>query len=298
MPVLYRPAGAQDLERADSLVVVSINELTGRHGFGPMAVSQPPTFQLFCLQEDAGGLWVAEDAEDIVGFAWSWVCGDLWFLAQLFVSPGQQGSGIGNELLKRTLEHARLSGAASKALITFSFNTVSQGLYLRHQLFPRFPIYIVSVTRDALSGRLHGAQLRHFPLEQSHLPDLARIDNQALAVAREKHHKYLISDAATRGFGLFAGDECVGYVYISDSGHIGPLAVIRPDILDAAFRTALQLAGEGGSQQVSAFVPSAAEPALSTALEHGMRITFPMLLMSTRDFGNWTQYLPRNPGFM
>jgi hypothetical protein len=41
-----------------------------------------------------------------------------------------------------------------------------------------------------------------------------------------------------------------------------------------------------------------AEPALATAVRHGMRITFPMVLMSTRDFGNWAQYLPRNPGFM
>jgi hypothetical protein len=29
-----------------------------------------------------------------------------------------------------------------------------------------------------------------------------------------------------------------------------------------------------------------------------MRIKFPMLLMSSREFGNWAQYLPRNPGFM
>jgi GNAT superfamily N-acetyltransferase len=33
-----------------------------------------------------------------------WVCGDLWFLAQLFVSPDHQGRSIGNELLKRTFE--------------------------------------------------------------------------------------------------------------------------------------------------------------------------------------------------
>ncbi|MGI9026865.1 MAG: hypothetical protein ACR2GP_15045 [Burkholderiaceae bacterium] len=37
---------------------------------------------------------------------------------------------------------------------------------------------------------------------------------------------------------------------------------------------------------------------LSIAVEHGMRITFPMVFMSTRAFGNWTQYLPRNPGFL
>jgi hypothetical protein len=85
MPLVYRPARAQDLERADAIVIASINDLTERHGFGPMAVSRPPDFQSFSLKDDAGGLWVAEDAGEILGFAWSWVCGDLWFLAQLFV---------------------------------------------------------------------------------------------------------------------------------------------------------------------------------------------------------------------
>jgi hypothetical protein len=37
---------------------------------------------------------------------------------------------------------------------------------------------------------------------------------------------------------------------------------------------------------------------LGVAVGHGMRITFPMVLVSTRDFGDWTRYLPRNPGFM
>jgi ribosomal protein S18 acetylase RimI-like enzyme len=88
MPLVCRPARAQDLERADELVVA------------------------------------------------------------------HQGRGIGKELIKRTLEHARQSGAANKALITFTFNTVSQGLYIRHGLFPRFPIYIFNVARELLMGRL------------------------------------------------------------------------------------------------------------------------------------------------
>ena len=300
MPVVYRPARAQDLERADELVVASINDLTERHGFGPMAVSRPPNFQLFSLKDDANGLWVAEDADEILGFAWSWVCGDLWFLAQLFVSPGHQGRSIGNELLKRTLEHARKSGATNRALITFTFNTVSQGLYIRHKLFPRFPIYNFSVARELLMGRLQGAQFSYVPIEEtaSNLHSLAQIDDRVLGVSREKHHRYLINDNATRGVSLYAGDDCVGYVYVGTDGHIGPLAVVQPNALGTAFRTALTLAAEGGSSQVSAFLPGTSETALSTAVEHGMRITFPMLLMSTRDFGDWTQYLPRNPGFM
>jgi hypothetical protein len=117
--------------------------------------------------------------------------GDLWFLAQLFVSPDHQGRNIGNELLKRTFEHAKKSGATKRALITFTFNTVSQGLYNRNGLFPRFPIYNFRVSRELLMGRLQGPQFRPLALEQtvSDLQNLANIDARVLGVSREKHHR-------------------------------------------------------------------------------------------------------------
>ena len=40
-----------------------------------------------------------------------------------------------------------MRGTSIKALITFTFNNVSQGLYISHGLFPRFPIYMVGVPR-------------------------------------------------------------------------------------------------------------------------------------------------------
>jgi hypothetical protein len=84
MPLVYRPAREQDLERAQELVVRSINDLTERHGFGPIAIIRPTQFHSFSLKDDPDGLWVAEDAGEILGFAFSWVCGELWFLAELF----------------------------------------------------------------------------------------------------------------------------------------------------------------------------------------------------------------------
>jgi hypothetical protein len=59
-----------------------------------------------------------------------------------------------------------------------------------------------------------------------------------------------------------SGEDCVGYAYVSTGGHIGPLAVTRPDALGSAFGTALALAVEIGSPQVSAFLPGASEAAL------------------------------------
>ena len=299
MPLVFRPARAEELQRAEELVVRSINDLTERHGFGPMATLRPPDFQLFSLKDDPEGLWVAEANGEIVGFALSWVCGDLWFLAELFVAPDQQGRGVGNELLSRTFEHAGKAGATNKCLITFTFNVVSQGLYIRHGMFPRLPIYAVSGARDALMTRLQGEKLRLTPIEliASHLKSLAQLDLSSLGVSREKHHRYLLSDSTMNGILIHDGGDCIGYAYVSATGHVGPLAVAQARGMDAVFRTALNLAASSGAAQVSAFLPGVSE-ALGIAIEHGMRITFPMVLVSARDFGDWTRYLPRNPGFM
>lgn len=300
MAIVCRPAQVQDLEQTDALVVGSINDLTERHGFGAIASTHPPHFQLFSMKDDPAGLWVAEDNNKIVGFAWSWVCDDLWFLAQLFVSPHCQGAGIGDELIRHTFAHAKAAGATRRALITFSFNTVSQGLYIRHGLLPRFPIYTMSAARDHLTDRPQGERLDCAPLEQTdaHIKALSEIDIAALGVSREKHHRFLMSDNASRGVIFHDRDKCLGYAYVSTSGHVGPLAVARPELLGAAFRTALTLALEGASPQVSAFIPGTADTCLQIASESRLRIKLPMVLMATRNVGDWTQYLPRNPGFM
>ncbi|RWM18680.1 GNAT family N-acetyltransferase [Mesorhizobium sp.] len=300
MSLVYRPARADDLAAADAMVVASINDLTVRHGFGPMATASPPNFQLFSLKDDPDGLWVAEDGGDILGFAWSWVCGDVWFLAQLFVDPARQGHGIGNTLLERTMEHARKSGAAHKVLITFTFNRVSQGLYMRHGLFPKTPIYVLSAARERVMQALPEAPLRAIAIDGSAaiMGKLVEIDAGALGVSRQKHHRYLLSDPATTGVMLCAGSDPVGYAYISSSGHIGPLAVMRPEILREAFATALRLAADRSTEMISAFVPGTCDSALGLAVDQGMRVTFPMLLMASRGYGDWKRYLPRNPGFM
>lgn len=300
MPLVFRPARGDELQRAEELVVRSINDLTERHGFGPMATLRPADFQLFSLKDDPDGLWVAEVDDQIVGFAFSWVCGNLWFLAELFVAPDHQSRGIGNELLARTFEHAKKAGATNRGLITFTFNVVSQGLYIRHGLLPRLPIYFVSAEREELPTPLEGERLRATPIEPSasHLETLARLDLNTLGISREKHHRYLLNDPTMRGVLLHKGDDCIGYAYVSATGHVGPLAVAQARVgMSAAFRTALDFATASGATQVSALLPGVSE-ALGIAVEHGMRIKFPMVLVSAYDFGDWTRYLPRNPGFM
>lgn len=299
MPLVIRTARADELAASEELVVRSINDLTSRHGFGPIADSRSPDFQTFCLRDDPRGVWLAEDDGEIAGFALSWVCGQLWFLAELFVAPGRQGQGIGNKLLDCTLRHASQAGATEKSLITFAFNVVSQGLYVQHGLFPRVPIHLCSSERESLARRERGHTLRVRPIRAtaSDLEMLRQLDVASLAVSREKHHRYLLGDPKMEGVFLEDGTECVGYAYVGATGHVGPLAVMRAHAMPAAFRTALAMAVAGGARQISVFVPGPSD-ALAIASGQGMRFTLPMVLMSERDWGDWTRYLPRNPGFM
>lgn len=301
MSVVFRSPRREELQQTQELVVGSINDLTERHGFGPMASVRPAAFQIFSLNDDPGGLWIAECDGRIVGSAFSWVCGDLWFLAELFIAPHMQGSGIGGALLRRTLQHAELAAAKIKALITFTFNMVSQGLYIRHGMFPRLPIYVFSADRDKVASQSRRAtrlEYRRIEASPSDFGNLRAVDLSALGVSREKHHKYLLDDSAMKGLMLYHGNECIGYTYIAASGNVGPLALISRDYMEDAFRTSLNIAAEGQSERVSAFLPGSSETALRVAAEYQMRITFPMVLVSDREFGDWVRYIPRNPGFM
>lgn len=274
MAIVYRLAREDDFAIADRLTVAAINDLTERHAFGPMASPGPHRFQSFSLKDDPGGLWVAEDSGRMLGFAFSWVCGDLWFLAQLFISPDRQNQGIGHTLISRTMEQARKSGAKTKALITFAFNRASQSLYIRHGIFPKLPVYFFGGTRDML--RLPPERLPNAPFSAStaHIRDLDAVDVAALGVSRVKHHRYLLADPAAKGLLFYADNgECIGYAYIVD-GHVGPLAVSKQEAVVPALATALAFGADAGAAKVSAFIPGPCHGALSLAIVSGMRITF------------------------
>jgi hypothetical protein len=173
---------------------------------------------------------------------------------------------------------------------------VSQGLYIRHGLFPRLPLYFFQVAREACG---QAPELRYSDIDiEADLEKLVELDLATLGVSREKHHRFLQSQSTIRGLLFHSGPDCVGYAYVSASGPIGPLAVARHDMMGPAFRTALALAAATGAPQISAFIPGTATEAVSAAVAHGMRITLPMVLLTAKDFGDWTRYLPRNPGFM
>jgi GNAT superfamily N-acetyltransferase len=300
MAITYRPAKFEDLEAAERVVQEAGNELRARHGRQPWPAPPPIAFPKFCLAEDPDGLWVAERGDTIVGFGFSWMTGRFWFLSQLFVRPETQAQGIGQALLSRTLMQAEHNGATNRALITPAYNITSTGLYLNNGLYPREPLYRMAAPAQAVARDLVDAEYDATPIAPWPEPRewMAEIDEALLGLRRDLHHRFLLGDGAARGFRIEHASRTAGYAYISAEGHVGPLAIAPDADAKAVVTTALRCALESKPSQISMIVPGRADLVMKAVLALGFRIEEPYVLMASRPFGNWCNYLPRTPGSM
>lgn len=293
-----RPAQEGDLEAAAGVVRECISNLRARHGYDPTVPPLPTQFLRFCLSADARGLWVAEEDSRIVGFGFSWLADSFWFLAQLFIHPSQQGSHVGTTLLNRTLEQATLSGATNKALITFAYNPGSIGLYVKHGLYARLPLYRWSIAGPPAVPSLVRARYQCVPMQ--HLGPqgwIEEIDSDTLGFQRAQHHAFLQNVQPDGVIQIVRSGDPVGYAYVSPSGHIGPLAMKSSESIEEGLLAVVMHLGKRQTGRMSVIIPGPAEGASELASSMGFRIAEPLLLMSARPFGP-RNYFPRDPSYM
>jgi GNAT superfamily N-acetyltransferase len=300
MAITYRPAKFEDLEEAERVVQEAGNALRMRHGRQPWPVPPSIAFPKFCLAEDPDGLWVAEHGDTIVGFGFSWLTEKFWFLSQLFVRPQTQAKGVGQALLSKTLMQAERNRVTNRALITPAYNIASTGLYLNNGLYPREPLYRVAAPAQAVAQSLVDAGYDATPIAPWPEPRewMAEIDEALLGFRRDMHHRFLLGGGAAHAVRIERAGGSAGYAYISAEGHVGPLAIAPDADAKVVVATALRCALESGPSQVSMIVPGRADGVMQAVLALGFRIEEPYVLMASRPFGNWGNYLPRAPGFL
>jgi hypothetical protein len=127
---------------------------------------------------------------------------------------------------------------------------------------------------------------------------MAEIAAALLGLRRDLHHRFLLGDNAARGFRIERAGGTAGKAYISADGHIGPLAISPDADAKGVIIMALRCALEARPSRVWMIVPGQADVVMRAVLALGLRIEEPYVLMASRPFGNWGNYLVRAPGFL
>jgi GNAT superfamily N-acetyltransferase len=172
----------------------------------------------FFLSVDPEGCWVADDGEDIVGFAISQNRGAFWYLATYGVSTGRQGQGIGRRLMDAALTHA----AGRQGMFSSS---VHPGATRRYRLagFTLLPQMRMVGTVDrstlpAVTGLREGTE--------NDVAWMDLLDERLRGAGHGPDHTYM----ATRlRLVVTVSPDDPGYVYIDDRGRAALLAADRPE---------------------------------------------------------------------
>ena len=129
------------------------------------------------------------------------------------------------------------------------------------------------------------------------MPDEVRgIDEYVLGFSLEWHHEFLFETQA-KCYLVKNQDRLVGYVYIRRNGTVGPLAVTSPSFTKPALDKALHLSADQRPEEVSCWMPGSNIGAVELAIKYKMRL-YPGVLMSTKPFAKWENYLFHSAALM
>jgi hypothetical protein len=220
----------------------------------------------------------------------------------LFVDPLEQASGIGRELLHRTMADAagRHLGTA-----TDTAQPISNALYAREGIVPRMPcLHLVGrpeppaalpplpesvlVSRfERVAGEAGATGAGADAVDRS----VAVIDREVLGYERPVDHAWMRDDGRSGWLFRARDGRPLGYGYTTPVGRVGPIAVLERDLLLPVVGHLLQVVQPPGAS--SLWVPGAADEVVTGLLRARFRLEpFPALIHWTRPLADFERYLP------
>ncbi|MFQ6001194.1 MAG: GNAT family N-acetyltransferase [Anaerolineae bacterium] len=303
MKVNYRLAEERDLKGVHHIMVESLDQFALQMGRPLVEVDFEdylPLWYHFLATSDEG-FWVAEVRGKLTGFVCSIVRDGLWFLSHLMVLPEFQGQGIGGELLAKTLQGAQRGEVKIIATYADASNWPSISLYARHGMFPRVPVLhmrgsIISMRLDQREAEPPEFQVAG--LSEEMVTTLGEIDEKTRGAKRHIDHRYWLGAPGMRCYLFRERKRAIAYAYLSDEGHIGPLATLKGEYMRPILGFAIDRLSDQGVDTFIVRVPGINTEAVSLLYERGFTIHEMHLLMASLPFGHWENYIISRPSLL
>jgi GNAT superfamily N-acetyltransferase len=293
--VHFRPMTAGDIDATGYIRKAALEWLDASQN-KPRVPWQPRRFPHFehLLRTDADAAWVAEVDGTVAGYSMSFVRGEIWFLAQLFVQPELHGLDIGRGVLGRSMEAGKRRGARVFSVVS-STSPVSQSLYMRHGMFATGIGYRMSGPVEALR-ELPAPPTDWQPASLSeHREAVAALDREVWGASRMEEHELYASGAEGPEdycFAFLEGAALAGYGYAASNGHIGPFAAMAPELALPLLRAAGDWLAEREVSEGWGHFLSHNATVVKALLDGGWRVSDWTFLLTSAPFGRFDRYVP------
>lgn len=303
--ITYRPAVAADAQATYDVFVTATNDLNRRSGRPQVAGAGPSdralAFRHHAIRHDGERFWVAEAAGRVVGFAIGTLRADVWYLAALHVLPDHQGHHVGSTLIRHSL--AGTTPSTVLTVYTDAINPDSNGLYMTFGMLAQEAILAYEGPIDAprrqwsAVERAHRTAVSDRRLEPRPISmgtdavALEDIDSTTLGAPRAIDHELWSQADNACGLLLLRDGRPSGYLYVTTTGSIGPIAVRSPADVGPALDIAADVADAAGAGRLYLRVPSSCRDAGRWALDRGLRLAGVGLMLSSSPVGRFDRYL-------
>lgn len=300
-PVRFQPGSAADSYAVFLVFEQSYADLTQRLGIAEStSVADPEALartwaarqSLYDhLATTADQFWLAKHGDETVGFARSIVRGSLRLLTEFFILPGQQSAGVGRELLARALP---AQGAERRWLLATS-DLRAQALYLKHGLYPQFPVYYFWRKPRQLRPLESDLVIEAVTSSPAAIQAMGDVDARLLNHRRDVDHRWLMSQR--QGYLYTRAGRHAGYGYVGRAS--GPFALLDEADFPAVLAHAEGEVAHRGRSHFGLEVPMVNHRAVDYLLAAGFRIDgFMAQFMSDGPAGRFSNYIMTSPPFI
>lgn len=254
-----------------------------------------------------------DSTEEVVAFASAVERGPVWFLSMLFVDPAEQAQGVGRALLEGVLPggggapgHGRGTVLASA---TDAAQPISNGLYASVGMAPRLPLLsligrprpdadLPDLPPGVTATQVHVGGVDDPSSGEGRLAaQLDALDARTVGFAHPVDHAFVRREGRRLFVYRDGAGDLVGYGYTSEVGRIAPVAVRRGSLLAPVVAHLLTAVQPRGASAV--WIAGDAAETLSMLVRAGLRIEgFPVLVLWSRPFADFTRYVPISPGLL
>jgi len=269
MDIVLRRATAGDAAAAGRICYEAFAKINTDHGFAPDFPNLDAAIGLLSGLFRHPGCYAVVAERDGALLGSNVLCehGTVAGIGPITVDPAQQNGGVGRQLMLHVLDRAAARGAAGVRLVQAAFHNRSLSLYTKLGFDAREPL-------SCVQGPPLGVAMPGWSVRPATADDVAACNRLCLRVHGHTRDGDL-RDGVARGTAVVV--ERHGHLrgYASALAFFGHAVGETNEDIQAMLAAAPALGGPG------VLVPTRNSALLRWCLDHGLRITQPMTLMTT-----------------